>query len=349
MRPVNLNGKTIFVTGAAGFIGAALCRRLLEGIPEVRVIGIDSMNDYYDPVLKEARLDDLKPFPGFTSLQGDIADREFVFSVFAEYRPAVVVNLAAQAGVRHSEKDPDTYIDSNMVGFFRILEGCRKYPVEHLVYASSSSVYGNTQKIPFATKDRTDSPISLYAATKKCDELMAHVYGCLYQIPTTGLRLFTVYGPYGRPDMAYFSFADKMVAGEKIQLFNYGNCQRDFTYIDEVVEGICQGMRKPPAGISGEDGTSEPPCAVYNIGTGCSYRMMDVVEVLREELIRACVITEDFDLDSHKELLPMQPGDVLVTCADMSEFDRDFGYRPSTSLREGLQKFAEWYRKGNPL
>ena len=339
---MNLKDRTVIVTGAAGFIGSALSKRLLD--EGVNVVGIDSMNDYYDVRIKEWRLSNLERSEAFTFVRGNIADKEFVFSVFDKYHPCVVVNLAAQAGVRYSITNPDVYIESNIIGFFNILEAVRKYPVEHLVYASSSSVYGSNSKVPYSTDDRVDNPVSLYAATKKSNELMAHAYSKLYNIPSTGLRFFTVYGPAGRPDMAYFSFTDKLRKGETIKIFNWGNCMRDFTYVDDIVEGIVRVMKRPPEKKDGDDGLPLPPYAVYNIGNSHPENLLDFVRILSEELITAGVLPSSYDFEAHKELVPMQPGDVAVTYADTSALERDFGFRPSTPLRTGLRRFAEWYR-----
>ena len=339
---MNLKDRTVIVTGAAGFIGSALSKRLLD--EGVKVVGIDSMNDYYDVRIKEWRLSTLEKHEAFTFVRGNIADKEFVFSVFDKYHPCVVVNLAAQAGVRYSITNPDVYIESNIIGFFNILEAVRKYPVEHLVYASSSSVYGSNSKVPYSTDDRVDNPVSLYAATKKSNELMAHAYSKLYNIPSTGLRFFTVYGPAGRPDMAYFSFTDKLRKGETIKIFNWGNCMRDFTYVDDIVEGIVRVMKRPPEKKDGDDGLPLPPYAVYNIGNSHPENLLDFVRILSEELITAGVLPFSYDFEAHKELVPMQPGDVAVTYADTSALERDFGFRPSTPLRTGLRRFAEWYR-----
>ena len=339
---MNLKDRTVIVTGAAGFIGSALSKRLLD--EGVKVVGIDSMNDYYDVRIKEWRLSNLERSEAFTFVRGNIADKEFVFSVFDKYHPCVVVNLAAQAGVRYSITNPDVYIESNIIGFFNILEAVRIYPVEHLVYASSSSVYGSNSKVPYSTDDRVDNPVSLYAATKKSNELMAHAYSKLYNIPSTGLRFFTVYGPAGRPDMAYFSFTDKLRKGETIKIFNWGNCMRDFTYVDDIVEGIVRVMKRPPEKKDGEDGLPLPPYAVYNIGNSHPENLLDFVRILSEELITAGVLPSSYDFEAHKELVPMQPGDVAVTYADTSALERDFGFRPSTPLRTGLRRFAEWYR-----
>ena len=351
MSRVDLSGKTIFVTGAAGFIGSNLVKRLLNEVKDATVIGIDNMNDYYDVRLKEARLEELSAYPSFVFVKGSIADKELITKVFAEHKPQVVVNLAAQAGVRYSITNPDAYIESNLIGFYNILEACRhsydngEAGVEHLVYASSSSVYGSNKKVPYSTDDKVDNPVSLYAATKKSNELLAHAYSKLYNIPSTGLRFFTVYGPAGRPDMAYFGFTNKLRAGEKIQIFNYGNCKRDFTYVDDIVEGVVRVMQKAPDKVTGEDGLPLPPYAVYNIGNNQPENLLDFVTTLQEELIRAGVLPEDYDFEAHKELVPMQPGDVPVTYADTSALERDFGFKPSTSLRDGLRKFAEWYKE----
>lgn len=345
MSNVNLAHKKILVTGAAGFIGANLSQRLLDEAEDVKVIGLDSVNDYYDVSIKEYRLQQLSGYPAFTFIKGNIADKELVTSVFEQYKPAIVVNLAAQAGVRYSITNPDAYVESNLVGFFNILEACRNYPVEHLVYASSSSVYGSNKKVPYSTDDKVDNPVSLYAATKKSNELMAHAYSKLYDIPSTGLRFFTVYGPAGRPDMAHFGFTDKLRAGKTIQIFNYGNCKRDFTYIDDIVEGVVRVMQKAPDRATGEDGLPIPPYALYNIGNNSPENLLDFVDILQQELICAGVLPEIYDFESHKELVPMQPGDVPVTYADTSALERDIGYKPCTDLRTGLWKFAEWYKE----
>lgn len=342
--------KCILLTGAAGFIGAALTDRTIKLNKNVHIIGLDNVNNYYDVSLKEYRLSKLEevaaehPKNGWTFIRGNLADKALVESIFEKYRPDIVVNLAAQAGVRYSIDHPDAYIESNIIGFYNILEACRHYPVEHLVYASSSSVYGGNKKVPFSTEDKVDNPVSLYAATKKSDELLAHAYSKLYNIPSTGLRFFTVYGPAGRPDMAYFGFTDKLRAGEKIKIFNYGSCKRDFTYIDDIVEGIIRVMQKPPEKKIGEDGLPLPPYAVYNIGNSHPENLLDFVQILWEELVRAGVLPPDYDFEAHKELVPMQPGDVPVTYADTAPLERDFGFKPSTPLREGLRKFAEWYK-----
>lgn len=341
---VKLGGKTILVTGAAGFIGANLVKRLFEDVPDAQVIGLDSVNDYYDARLKEYRLEQLAQYPNFTFIKGNLADKALVSGIFEQHKPAVVVNLAAQAGVRYSITNPDAYIESNLIGFYNILEACRHHPVEHLVYASSSSVYGSNKKVPYSTDDKVDNPVSLYAATKKSNELMAHAYAKLYNIPCTGLRFFTVYGPAGRPDMAYFGFTNKLLKGETIQIFNYGNCKRDFTYIDDIVEGIVRVMWHAPEKAIGEDGLPVPPYALYNIGNNQPENLLDFVQILSEELVRAGVLPEDYDFEAHKELVPMQPGDVPVTYADTSALECDFGFKPSTSLREGLRRFAEWYK-----
>ena len=345
MSNVLLNNKTILVTGAAGFIGSNLVKRIFKDIEGVKVIGIDNMNDYYDVRLKEARLDELSKNESFVFVKGSIADKELITNVFEKYKPHVVVNLAAQAGVRYSITNPDAYIESNLIGFYYILEACRYNPVEHLVYASSSSVYGSNKKVPYSTEDKVDNPVSLYAATKKSNELLAHAYSKLYNIPSTGLRFFTVYGPAGRPDMAYFGFTNKLLKGETIQIFNYGNCKRDFTYVDDIVEGVLRIMQKAPDKVKGEDGLPLPPYAVYNIGNNQPENLLDFVTILQEELIRAGVLPENYNFESHKELVPMQPGDVPVTYADTTALERDFGFKPSTSLREGLRKFAEWYKE----
>ena len=348
MSKVNLEKKTILVTGAAGFIGANLVRRICEESPSSTVIGIDNLNDYYDVTLKEYRLKELEKYPSFVFIKGNIADKPLMFEIFEKYRPAVAVNLAAQAGVRYSITNPDAYVESNLIGFFNILEVCRHYPVEHLVYASSSSVYGSNQKVPYSTEDKVDNPVSLYAATKKSDELMAHAYSKLYNIPSTGLRFFTVYGPAGRPDMAYFGFTDKLVKGQTIEIFNYGNCKRDFTYVDDIVEGVVRVMGKAPDKRDGEDGLPIPPYAIYNIGNQNPENLLDFVRILSEELVLAKVLPADFDFEAHKKLVPMQPGDVPVTYADTGALERDFGYKPSTDLRTGLRRFAQWYAEFYP-
>lgn len=343
MSKVDLENKTILVTGAAGFIGSNLVKRIYKETPNVAVIGIDNMNAYYDVALKDFRLKELEQYSTFTFVKGNIANKELINELFEKYKPSIVVNLAAQAGVRYSITNPDAYIESNLVGFFNILEACRNYPVEHLVYASSSSVYGSNKKVPYSTDDKVDNPVSLYAATKKSNELMAHAYSKLYNIPSTGLRFFTVYGPAGRPDMAYFGFTNKLVKGETIKIFNYGNCKRDFTYVDDIVEGVVRVMQKAPDKKNGEDGLPIPPYAVYNIGNQNPENLLDFVQILSEELVRAGVLPENYDFEAHKELVAMQPGDVPVTYADTSALERDFDYKPSTSLREGLRNFAEWY------
>ena len=371
MQKIDLNGKRILVTGSAGFIGANLVMRLLRDLESGTIIGVDNMNDYYDPALKEWRLKEIEslcsqyPSVRYSFVKGDIASKETVDGLFEKYKPQVVVNLAAQAGVRYSITNPDAYIQSNLIGFYNILEACRHANlslgpgptdrlspgpgpsdrVEHLVYASSSSVYGGNKKVPFSTDDRVDHPVSLYAATKKSNELMAHCYSKLYDIPTTGLRFFTVYGPAGRPDMAYFGFTNKLLRGETIQIFNYGNCRRDFTYVDDIVEGIVRVMQGAPSREKGEDGLPVPPYAVYNIGGGQPENLLDFVQILQEELVRAGVLPQDFDFEAHKELVAMQPGDVPVTYADSAALERDFGFTPRVTLREGLRKFAEWYRE----
>ena len=348
MSKVNLEKKRILVTGAAGFIGANLVRRICEESPSSTVIGIDSLNDYYDVTLKEYRLKELEKYPSFVFIRGNIADKPLMFEIFEKYRPAVAVNLAAQAGVRYSITNPDAYVESNLIGFFNILEACRHYPVEHLVYASSSSVYGSNQKVPYSTEDKVDNPVSLYAATKKSDELMAHAYSKLYNIPSTGLRFFTVYGPAGRPDMAYFGFTNKLVKGQTIEIFNYGNCKRDFTYVDDIVEGVVRVMGKAPDKRDGEDGLPIPPYAIYNIGNQNPENLLDFVRILSEELILAKVLPENYDFEAHKKLVPMQPGDVPVTYADTGALERDFGYKPGTDLRTGLRRFAQWYAEFYP-
>ena len=346
---ISLNGKTIFVTGAAGFIGANVCRRLLQE-SDATVVGIDNLNDYYDVSLKEYRLNKLFPYSSFVFVKGDIADKNLLHSLFEKYRFDIVVNLAAQAGVRYSITNPDAYISSNLIGFYNILEECRhsydnnNRGVQHLVYASSSSVYGSNIKVPYSTDDRVDNPVSLYAATKKSNELMAHAYSKLYNIPSTGLRFFTVYGPAGRPDMAYFGFTNKLREDKPIEIFNYGNCQRDFTYIDDIVEGVIRVMKNAPKRKNGEDGLPIPPYKVYNIGNSHPENLLEFVDILQQELIRAEVLPKNYDFESHKKLVPMQPGDVPVTYADTTPLEKDFGFKPNTSLREGLRKFAEWYK-----
>ena len=341
---INLEGKTILVTGAAGFIGSNLVKRLFHDVQNIKVIGIDSITDYYDVNIKYERLKEIEALNrDWTFVHASIADKDAVEKIFSENNIAVVVNLAAQAGVRYSITNPDAYIQSNLIGFYNILEACRHHEVAHLVYASSSSVYGSNKKVPYSTEDKVDNPVSLYAATKKSNELMAHAYSKLYNIPSTGLRFFTVYGPAGRPDMAYFGFTNKLVKGETIKIFNYGNCKRDFTYVDDIVEGVVRVMKKAPDKKNGEDGLPIPPYAVYNIGNQNPENLLDFVQILSEELVRAKVLPEDYDFEAHKELVPMQPGDVPVTYADTSALERDFGYKPSTSLRTGLRNFAEWY------
>ena len=350
MERISLDNKCLFVTGAAGFIGSNLVKRLLHDVKGATIIGIDNMNSYYDIRLKQFRLDELNRIDGINGnqwifLKGDIADKDAIDDIFGQYKPAVVVNLAAQAGVRYSITNPDAYIQSNLIGFYNILEACRHNPVEHLVYASSSSVYGSNKKVPYSTDDKVDNPVSLYAATKKSNELMAHAYSKLYNIPSTGLRFFTVYGPAGRPDMAYFGFTNKLREGKTIEIFNFGNCKRDFTYVDDIVEGVVRIMQGAPEMKNGEDGLPLPPYAVYNIGNNSPENLLDFVDILQQELIRARVLPEDYDFEAHKELVPMQPGDVPVTYADTSALERDYGFKPSTSLRDGLRAFAEWYVK----
>jgi nucleoside-diphosphate-sugar epimerase len=369
MEKIELNSKTILVTGAAGFIGSNLVKRLLNDLQEATIVGLDNMNDYYDVSLKEYRLKELEQLSvrptvspsgdspssqrptvspsgnKWSFIKGDLADKALIDRLFAEHHFDIVVNLAAQAGVRYSIENPDAYIMSNMMGFYNILEACRHNPVEHLVYASSSSVYGGNKKVPFSTDDRVDNPVSLYAATKKSNELFAHCYSKLYNIPTTGLRFFTVYGPAGRPDMAYFGFTNKLLKGETIQIYNYGNCRRDFTYVDDIVEGIVRVMQGAPERKNGEDGLPVPPYAVYNIGGGQPENLLDFVNILQEELVRAEVLPQDYDFDAHKQLVPMQPGDVPTTYADASALERDYGFTPKITLREGLRKFAKWYKQ----
>lgn len=347
---IDLKGKTVLVTGAAGFIGSFLSERLLSDFEDIRVIGFDSVNDYYDIRLKESRLEKLQKHRNFIFIKANLADKDKVSEVFREYSPQIVVNLAAQAGVRYSITNPDAYIESNIIGFYNILEACRHSyddgatPVEHLVYASSSSVYGSNKKVPYSTDDKVDNPVSLYAATKKSDELMAHAYSKLYNIPSTGLRFFTVYGPAGRPDMAYFGFTNKLLRGDTIRIFNYGNCKRDFTYIDDIVEGVVRVMQGAPERKDGEDGLPVPPYAVYNIGNQNPENLLDFVDILQQELIAAGVLPNDYDFEAHKQLVPMQPGDVPVTYADTTPLERDYGYKPSTDLRTGLRNFARWYK-----
>ena len=347
MEKISLDNKAILVTGSAGFIGSNLVKRLFKDVKGATIVGIDNMNDYYDVSLKEYRLKELEAAKpegvNYQFIKGDIANKATIDGIFEQYKPAVVVNLAAQAGVRYSITNPDAYIQSNLIGFYNILEACRNYPVEHLVYASSSSVYGSNKKVPYSTDDKVDNPVSLYAATKKSNELMAHAYSKLYNIPSTGLRFFTVYGPAGRPDMAYFGFTNKLVKGDTIQIFNYGNCMRDFTYVDDIVEGVVRIMQGAPEKKQGEDGLPLPPYAVYNIGNNSPENLLNFVDILQQELIRAKVLPEDYDFDAHKQLVPMQPGDVPTTYADTSALERDFGFKPSTSLRVGLRAFAEWY------
>ena len=347
---VTLTNKTVLVTGAAGFIGANLVLELLRGEEAVTIVGLDNCNDYYDPALKDYRLREIAaeaekhPASKWIFVKGNLADRALIDSLFAEYRFSVVVNLAAQAGVRYSITNPDAYIEANIIGFYNILEACRHYPVEHLVYASSSSVYGSNKKVPYSTEDRVDNPVSLYAATKKSNELMAHAYSKLYNIPSTGLRFFTVYGPAGRPDMAYFGFTNKLLRGDTIEIFNYGNCKRDFTYVDDIVEGVRRVMTHAPEKQSGEDGLPIPPYRVYNIGNSSPENLLDFVDILQQELIRAEVLPADYDFEAHKKLVPMQAGDVPVTYADTSALEADLGFKPATPLREGLRRFAEWYK-----
>ena len=347
---IDLSGKTVLVTGAAGFIGSFLSERLLSDFEDIRVIGFDSVNDYYDIRLKESRLEKLQKHKNFIFIKANLADKDKVSEIFREYSPQIVVNLAAQAGVRYSITNPDAYIESNIIGFYNILEACRHSyddgatPVEHLVYASSSSVYGSNKKVPYSTDDKVDNPVSLYAATKKSDELMAHAYSKLYNIPSTGLRFFTVYGPAGRPDMAYFGFTDKLLRGETIRIFNYGNCKRDFTYINDIVEGVVRVMQGAPERKNGEDGLPVPPYAVYNIGNQNPENLLDFVDILQQELIAAEVLPNDYDFEAHKQLVPMQPGDVPVTYADTTPLERDYGYKPSTDLRTGIRSFARWYK-----
>ena len=343
---VSLEGKTVLVTGAAGFIGSNLVKRLFKDFKDIKVVGIDSMTDYYDVNLKEERLKEIEALGrDWIFIKDSIANKTCVDDIFARFKPVVAINLAAQAGVRYSITNPDAYIESNLIGFYNILEACRHYGVEHLVYASSSSVYGSNKKIPYSTEDKVDNPVSLYAATKKSNELMAHAYSKLYNIPCTGLRFFTVYGPAGRPDMAYFGFTDKLRAGKTIQIFNYGNCKRDFTFVDDIVEGVVRVMQHAPEKQNGEDGLPIPPYKVYNIGNNSPENLLDFVTILQEELIAAKVLPEDYDFESHKELVPMQAGDVPITFADTTPLEQDFGFRPSTPLRQGLRAFAQWYAR----
>ena len=348
---IDLSNKTVFITGVAGFIGSFLAKRILSENSNVKIIGIDNMNHYYDVKLKESRLQSLLTQPNFVFIKESIANKDCINEIFHEYKPNIVVNLAAQAGVRYSIENPDAYIESNMIGFYNILEACRhsydngEKGVEHLVYASSSSVYGSNKKVPYSTEDKVDNPVSLYAATKKSDELMAHAYAKLYNIPATGLRFFTVYGPAGRPDMAYFGFTDKLRAGDTIKIFNYGNCKRDFTYIDDIVEGVVRVMKKAPKRMIGEDGLPLPPYALYNIGNNNPENLLDFVTTLEEELLRANVLSKDYDFENHKELVPMQPGDVPITYADTSELEKDFQFKPHTCLRDGIRNFVEWYKE----
>ena len=347
---VKLSGSTVLVTGAAGFVGANLVKELIRTVENVKIVGLDSVHDYYDPAIKEYRLSEidklaLESLAEWIFIKGNLADKALIEEIFSTHRPSVVVNLAAQAGVRYSITNPDAYIEANIIGFYNILEACRHYPVEHLVYASSSSVYGSNKKIPYSTDDKVDNPVSLYAATKKSNELMAHAYSKLYNIPSTGLRFFTVYGPAGRPDMAYFGFTNKLIKGETIEIFNFGNCKRDFTYVDDIVEGVRRIMQCAPEKVNGEDGLPVPPYRVYNIGNSSPENLLDFVQILSEELVRAKVLPSDFDFESHKKLVPMQAGDVPVTFADTSALERDFGFKPSTTLREGLRRFAEWYHE----
>ncbi|MBQ8320972.1 MAG: GDP-mannose 4,6-dehydratase [Clostridia bacterium] len=347
---IDLRNKTVLITGAAGFIGSNLVMELIRTIEKIHIVGIDNMNDYYDVSIKEYRLAEIERVADkvvqstWTFIKGNIADKELINRLFEENKFDVVVNLAAQAGVRYSITNPDVYIESNIIGFYNILEACRNYPVDHLVYASSSSVYGSNKKIPYSTDDKVDNPVSLYAATKKSNELMAHAYSKLYNIPSTGLRFFTVYGPAGRPDMAYFGFTNKLLKGETIEIFNYGNCKRDFTYVDDIVIGVKHVMQNAPERVMGDDGLPVPPYRVYNIGNNSPENLLDFVNILQEELVRAKVLPEDYDFESHKKLVPMQAGDVPITYADTYDLERDFGFKPSTSLREGLRKFSEWYK-----
>lgn len=346
MNKIDLKGKTILITGAAGFIGSNLVKELFNTVDDIKIIGIDNMNDYYDVSIKEYRLEEINKLnKNFIFIKGDISDKDTIDNLFNEYKPSVVVNLAAQAGVRYSITNPDAYIKSNLIGFYNILEGCRHNEVEHLVYASSSSVYGSNKKVPYSTDDKVDNPVSLYAATKKSNELMAHAYSKLYNIPSTGLRFFTVYGPAGRPDMAYFGFTNKLLKGETIEIFNYGNCKRDFTYIDDIVEGVKRVMQGAPDKKLGEDGLPIPPYAVYNIGNQNPENLLDFVDILQQELIDAGVLPKDYDFEAHKKLVPMQAGDVPITYADTTPLEKDFGFKPSTPLRTGLRNFAKWYKE----
>lgn len=346
MNKIDLKGKTILITGAAGFIGSNLVKELFNTVDDIKIIGIDNMNDYYDVSIKEYRLEEINKLnKNFIFIKGDISDKDTIDNLFNEYKPSIVVNLAAQAGVRYSITNPDAYIKSNLIGFYNILEACRHNEVEHLVYASSSSVYGSNKKVPYSTDDKVDNPVSLYAATKKSNELMAHAYSKLYNIPSTGLRFFTVYGPAGRPDMAYFGFTNKLLKGDTIQIFNYGNCKRDFTYIDDIVEGVKRVMQGAPDKKLGEDGLPIPPYAVYNIGNQNPENLLDFVDILQQELIDAGVLPKDYDFEAHKKLVPMQPGDVPITYADTTPLEKDFGFKPSTSLRTGLRNFAKWYKE----
>lgn len=346
MNKIDLKGKTILITGAAGFIGSNLVKELFNTVDDIKIIGIDNMNDYYDVSIKEYRLDEINKLnKNFIFIKGDISDKETIDNLFNKYKPSIVVNLAAQAGVRYSITNPDAYIKSNLIGFYNILEACRHNEVEHLVYASSSSVYGSNKKVPYSTDDKVDNPVSLYAATKKSNELMAHAYSKLYNIPSTGLRFFTVYGPAGRPDMAYFGFTNKLLKGETIEIFNYGNCKRDFTYIDDIVEGVKRVMQGAPDKKLGEDGLPISPYAVYNIGNQNPENLLDFVDILQQELIDAGVLPKDYDFEAHKKLVPMQPGDVPITYADTTPLEKDFGFKPCTPLRTGLRNFAKWYKE----
>ncbi len=345
MKRIKIENETILITGVAGFIGSNLAHKILSTYKNVKVVGIDNMNDYYNVDIKQYRLDTVLKYDNFILELGNISNREFLFEIFKKYKPSIAVNLAAQAGVRYSITNPDAYIESNIIGFYNILEACRHNPVKHLVYASSSSVYGSNKKIPYSTDDKVDNPVSLYAATKKSNELLAHSYSKLYEIPTTGLRFFTVYGPAGRPDMAYFGFTDKLVRGEKIQIFNYGNCKRDFTYIDDIVEGIIRVIQGSPEQKIGEDGLPVAPYAIYNIGNSNPENLLNFVHILQEELVNVGVLPKGYDFDSAMELVPMQPGDVPITYADTTQLEKDYGFKPSTPLREGLRKFAEWYKE----